>query len=351
MVDLSSQFLPNLSLISTAFAENPRLINDLLTFVIFSRGSPAASRSAIAKMAKLTGGRCLAVQYRVAPQTPFPGAVLDLLVAYLSLLYPLPGALHAPVSPSSIVFTGESSGANLCLSLLQVLLELSRQQKTSTPTLNWNGQQVALPVPAGLAAICAWADLAQSLPSWTNNSDYDLMESGQPRASQPGFPTCAAWPTDPPRGDIYCDLSCLCHPLVSPCVAKDWTGAPPLLFLCGEERVADSNKIIAQRAFSQGCSVAWEQFESMPHIFLLALESLPHSHLAFERWAGFCKDCVGGGMRGSRGMVFEVESLEGRAVDVGGLTEIGVEEALGYMRGQQSRRRIVTGCARGKASL
>lgn len=292
------------------------------------------------------------MQYRVAPQTPFPGAVLDLLVAYLSLLYPLPGALHAPVPHSSIILTGESSGANLCFSLLQVLLELGRQQKTPTPTLEWNGQQVPVPVPAGLASICVWADLTQSLPSWTNDSEYDLMESGPPAASQPGHATCAAWPTNPPRGDIYCDLSCLCHPLVSPCVAKDWTGAPPLLFICGEERAADSNKLIAKRAWEQGCEVVWEQYEAMPHIFMLALERLPHSQFAFERWAGFCKRCVeGGGWVGSRGMFVEVETLRTRDVDVGDLTKLTVEEALVYMRTEQAKRRVFTGNTRAKSML
>lgn len=309
----------------------------------FYRGSPAASRSVTGKLAKLTGGRCFSVQYRLAPQTPFPGALLDLLVAYLSLLHPPPGAFHAAVRPSTIVFTGDSSGANLCLSLLQVLLELGRQQKTSAPTIHWNGRDVAVPVPGGLAAISAWADLALSLPSWTTDPDYDIMETGPPRQTYPNFPRCGVWPTDPPRGDLYCDLSWLCHPLVSPTAAADWTGAPPLLFLCGDERAADSNRVIARQALSQGCRVVWEQYEIMPHIFMFLLEKFPHSALAFERWASFCRKCVeeGGGMK-SRGSFVEVETLSAKEVDLRNLTTLTVEDARAYMRAEQATRRAWT---------
>ncbi len=68
---------------------------------------PASHRPTTKKLAKLTGGRCYSVRYRLAPQDPFPAALVDALSAYLTLLYPPPGAFHEPVRPEYIVFAGD----------------------------------------------------------------------------------------------------------------------------------------------------------------------------------------------------------------------------------------------------
>jgi len=68
---------------------------------------PATHRPTTKKLAKLTGGRCYSVRYRLAPQNPFPAALLDALVSYLTLLFPPPGAFHDPVPPEDIVFAGD----------------------------------------------------------------------------------------------------------------------------------------------------------------------------------------------------------------------------------------------------
>lgn len=68
---------------------------------------PATHRATTKKLAKLTGGRCYSVRYRLAPQEPFPAALLDALVSYFTLLYPPPDAYHEPVKPEHIVFAGD----------------------------------------------------------------------------------------------------------------------------------------------------------------------------------------------------------------------------------------------------
>ncbi len=68
---------------------------------------PASHRVTTKKLAKLTGGRCYSVRYRLAPQHAFPAALLDALVSFLALLYPPPGAYHEPVRPEHIVFAGD----------------------------------------------------------------------------------------------------------------------------------------------------------------------------------------------------------------------------------------------------
>lgn len=68
---------------------------------------PSTHRHTTKTLAKLTGGRCYSVRYRLAPQHPFPAALLDALVSYLTLLYPPPDAFHEAVKPEHIAFAGD----------------------------------------------------------------------------------------------------------------------------------------------------------------------------------------------------------------------------------------------------
>lgn len=68
---------------------------------------PSTHRRLTKRLARAVGGRVYSVRYRLAPQNPFPAALLDALVSYLTLLYPPPGSLHEAVSPKDIVFGGD----------------------------------------------------------------------------------------------------------------------------------------------------------------------------------------------------------------------------------------------------
>ena len=83
---------------------------------------PVARRDTVTTLAELTGGKCLTVQDRLAPQHSFPAALLDFLIAYLSLLRPPPGSLYAPVQAQHIVFSGDSSGSEIALATIHIIL-------------------------------------------------------------------------------------------------------------------------------------------------------------------------------------------------------------------------------------
>lgn len=68
---------------------------------------PATYRPLMMRLTKRTSGRAYSVRYRLAPQNPFPAALVDALVSYLTLLYPPPEAYHDPVKPEHIVFAGD----------------------------------------------------------------------------------------------------------------------------------------------------------------------------------------------------------------------------------------------------
>ncbi|CAL8582334.1 hypothetical protein XPA_008001 [Xanthoria parietina] len=306
-------------------------------------GSPAQSRPLTAKLANLTGGRCFSLEYRLSPQHAFPSALLDLLHAYLHLLYPIPSAstFHNASSASSIVLTGDSVGANLCLATIQVILSLARQQHRCPPLVTWNGRSVPLHLPAGVALISPWVDSTWSLPSHKNSFATDYLPTSSP-FWDPRFPQCELWPTEPPRADVYCDDSCLLHPLVSPVVADDWRGAPPMLVVGGEEAPSDGIKITAQQAFGQGVPIRWIQFEKMPHVFMLLLGRLEHSKLAMKEWAEFCrivveqKDALRAG-----GEFIKVQDLSRHRVDLAKLTELSREDAILIMRNGMNQRPVV----------
>jgi len=73
-------------------------------------GSAAMERTATFRIAKTGGARIFAVDYRIAPQHPFPAGLFDALLAYKYLIDPPPGAFHDPVDPSNLIVGGDSAG-------------------------------------------------------------------------------------------------------------------------------------------------------------------------------------------------------------------------------------------------
>jgi acetyl esterase/lipase len=272
------------------------------------------------------------VRYRLAPQNPFPAALLDALVSYLSLLYPPVGALHKPVPASHIVLAGDSAGGNLCLALLQTLLQIHRAAPAETvATVIFHGKAVELPLPAGLVLGSPSLDLTRSMPSTENNALYDYLP---PRSSSPNKPPpCAIWPSVPPRATLYCEGSMLCHPFVSPLSANSWEGSPPVFVFCGEEMLTDESKAFVQKAAKQGVRVVWEQYEAMPHCFSLLLLGSAASVMIFDGWSEFAKsaaqnpeDIV------TRGIFITAKTLVRQPVDVCKLIDMSDEDILERMR-------------------
>ncbi|KAI0050776.1 alpha/beta-hydrolase [Auriscalpium vulgare] len=120
-------------------------------------GSVDQERYSIQRYARKIHGRVLAVNYRLAPQYPFPCAIHDLLAAYLFLIRPPEGAKHRPVPPSHVVIAGDSAGGGLSLALLQVI------------------RDAGLPLPAGGYLISPWCDFTHSFPSIFTNTDTDVI--------------------------------------------------------------------------------------------------------------------------------------------------------------------------------
>lgn len=311
----------------------------------------------ISKVAKACNGRALAVEYRLAPQAAFPSQLLDALNSYLYLLYPPPGALHEPVPANEIVFAGDSAGGNLAFALLQLILQLHRTKPSSAkgPLVKYHGNDVEVPLPAGCSANSGWYvfsptfiqvakltcanyrfDITRAMPSLDHNAKYDYLPNPK-HDDMVTFPSDDAWPTNPPRGDLFCDLSLLSHPLVSPLLAKDWRGAPPLWIETGEEMLTDEDAVVAVQAASQGVTVHWEQYEAMPHCFAIILPGLPASRRCFQSWGDFCRKCVTGTVETS-GTFIEAQTGVEKQVQVLEVTQLKHEEAVTRVKEAQARR-------------
>ncbi|KAF8178667.1 hypothetical protein K438DRAFT_1844188 [Mycena galopus ATCC 62051] len=141
-------------------------------------GSVDQERYSLQRHARKINGRVFAINYRLAPQYPFPCALQDLIAAYLYLIKPPPGALHRAVNPAHIVVAGDSAGGGLTLALLQVL------------------RDTGLPLPAGGVLISPWCDLTHSFPSIHTNTATDVIPEYGLSFQKPS----SLWP--PPSDDM-----------------------------------------------------------------------------------------------------------------------------------------------------
>lgn len=227
------------------------------------------------------------VEQRLAPQNPFPAALLDVFQAYLTLIAPPPGSPHAAVPPSSIVIAGDSSGGCIALGLLQVLLQLQRKETH----VNFHGSTInfssKLPiVPAGISLLSPVTELAGAFPSFERNGYCDIYPVPIEKVPylEEHYPTDHIWPTNPPRANFYCEAGMLAHPLTSPALSSDWTGCCPIWMGLGQEQVQDCARLIAQEAHRAGVSVTLREYECMLHSFFMPFPTAPQSKQLIKLW-------------------------------------------------------------------
>ena len=193
----------------------------------YAVGSAASSVNLVADLARRTGVAAFTVDYRLAPENPFPAAIEDAVAAYRALL-------EQGVRPESIAVVGESAGGGLALALLLAVRDAGLAQ------------------PAAAAVLSPWADLTQSGASM------------QSRAEQDPALTRAALQT---RAQDYLAGADPRDPLASPAFA-DLRGLPPLLVqVGGNEILLDDALRIAARAAHADVPVTLRTFPGAPHVF------------------------------------------------------------------------------------
>ena len=212
-------------------------------------GSPATHRELAGRLSRATGGSVLTIDYRLAPEDPFPAPVEDSVSAYRWLL-------DQGHNPDSISIAGDSAGGGLTVATLVSL----RDQ--------------GLPLPSCGVCLSPWVDMEGIGESMTSRAGVDPMVQKEGLVAMAGVYLGGAEPRSPLAAPLYADLSRL----------------PPLLIQVGtRETLYDDATRLAYEAARAEVAVTFEPWEEMIHVWHLFAPMLDEGQHAIERIGDFIK--------------------------------------------------------------
>jgi acetyl esterase/lipase len=219
----------------------------------YSSASPRNFHEWLARLVVAVGSvRLLSLDYRLAPEHPFPAALDDALAAWRWLL-------ASGVQPSRTVIVGESAGGGLAAALMLRLRDAKE------------------PLPAGAALLSPWVDLSARGGSLETNAPFDWCELEDV----------------PNRVRFYVGDRDPRTPLASPALA-DLRGLPPLLVQAGgAEMLLDQGVRFAEKAKEAGVPVTLDVVPGMIHVGHLFAAVSPDARAAIDRTAAFIRSSVG----------------------------------------------------------
>jgi phosphinothricin tripeptide acetyl hydrolase len=205
-------------------------------------GSPRSHRHLAAAVAAAGQASALLLDYRLAPEHPYPAAVDDATAAYRWLL-------DQGIAPGHIVIGGDSAGGGLTVATLLAL------------------RDARLPLPAGGVCISPWVDLTFSGASYRTRAAVD------PIVTRPGIDEMAR---------AYLGTTSARAPLASPLFA-DLRGLPPLLIHVGSDEVLLDDAVqLADRAKAVGVDATLEVWDRMVHVWHWFLPMLDEAQSAVD---------------------------------------------------------------------
>ncbi len=213
----------------------------------FIAGTPVTHRALTWRLAAGLSVPVYAVEYRLAPEDPFPAGLEDIVAAYRALL---------ELGVSRIFVAGDSAGGNLTLSLTLKLKALG------------------LRLPHALVCLSPATDLVGHLESHRTNAESDAMFD--PRL----LPLVAP---------LYCPKGDPADPLVSP-LRGDVSGFPPTLIQCSAiELLRDDGVKMAEKLREAGVVVELEVWPAVYHVWQLSADVLPEARRAIDKILSFLK--------------------------------------------------------------
>ena len=211
--------------------------------------SARTHRALTSRLAVGGKARLFALNYRLAPEHPFPAALDDAVAAWRAL-----GAGGIP--PSRLLVAGDSAGGGLALALLLALRDAGEA------------------LPAAAIVFSPWTDLAATGASIIDNDAGDPLFHGSWVARQARFYLADTPPT---------------HPLASPLYA-DLTGLPPLLIQASDSEVLlDDSRRLAERAMRSGVAVTLRIWHDVPHGWQIFAPILPEARDALREAGDFAR--------------------------------------------------------------
>lgn len=210
-------------------------------------GAPSTYRHFTWRIAAATRGAVLVVDYRLAPEHPFPAALEDAVAAYRWLL--ADGA-----DPAHLAVIGDSAGGGLALATLLKL------------------RDDGVPLPSAAVALSPWTDLALTSPSLRLNADADPMLNVDDAPLFAKHYLAGADARNPYASPLY----------------GDPVGLPPTLIQVGSDEILRDDAVrMSERLRAAGCHVELEVWPRLPHVWHLFAPLLPEAGQAIERIGRF----------------------------------------------------------------
>ncbi|ETX01452.1 MAG: hypothetical protein ETSY1_07290 [Candidatus Entotheonella factor] len=218
----------------------------------YAIGSPLTHRGLAERLAKAAGARVLVIDYRLAPEHPFPAAVEDAAMAYRWLL-------ASGVEASNIAVAGDSAGGGLAVATLVTLRDAGDA------------------LPAAGVCISPWVDMEVMGESMTARAGLDPLVQREGLLGLANLYLQGADPRSPLASPLYAALH----------------GLPPLLVQVGtSETLYDDAMRLSDRAKAAGVEVTLESWEEMIHVWHLFAPALPEGQKAIDHIGEFVRQYV-----------------------------------------------------------
>jgi monoterpene epsilon-lactone hydrolase len=212
-------------------------------------GSINTHRSLAARLSRAAKARVLVIDYRLAPEHPFPAAVDDSVAAYRWML-------AQGLKPSRIAVAGDSAGGGLTAATLVAI------------------RDAKLPLPAAGALLSPWVDMEGIGESMTKNDSIDPMVHKEGLLGMAKAYLGGQNPRSPLAAPLYADLA----------------GLPPLLIQVGTaETLLDDASRLAERAKKAGVNVTYEPWQNMIHVWHVFAPMLDEGQQAIEKIGAFVR--------------------------------------------------------------
>ena len=210
-------------------------------------GSAGSHRDVTGRLSKAAGARVLSLNYRLAPEHPFPAPVDDAVAAYRWLL-------AQGISPGNIAVAGDSAGGGLAIATLLALRDAGE------------------PLPAAGIGISSWVDMEGTGESMTTRAAVDPVVQKEGLLGMAKLYLGDADPKNPLAAPLHADLA----------------GLPPLLLQVGDaETLLDDSTRLAERARAAGVDVTLKVWDEMPHVWHLFAPILPEGRQAIDEIGSF----------------------------------------------------------------
>ena len=216
----------------------------------YLHGSAAEYRWFCGHIGKAANCSVLIVDYRLAPEHPFPAQIEDALTAYSWLL-------NQSIPAKQIALCGDSAGGGLALSLLLAL------------------KQRGIELPVASVPLSAWVDLTATNPSLKAQEGIDLLVTQEGSASSSALVLAGADPKNPLASPVYGDFSGITTQIY--------------IQMGGAEALLGENIAVAEKLRQGGVKVDLEVFPDMQHVFQQGAGYIPESDAAMRKIGDFLR--------------------------------------------------------------